>query len=234
MKSTQKRLRRNKPSSSSQPSSESDPEFVEIVQPDNSGVVGTSAKASHEHAVEIPTAKQHIVSEKTKCWLFFPIPEKGKTCIFVIAIVNAKRNNRVDCKMLFKNKKVLADCATKASLVLTVTRSLQLQHWKRTCSKHIAQMQKWEPHTFWMKLRNCLEVLVVKESWSMPNNRQRTKASSIFIREVPIRMFAWIGHWLTGCPLVAFRTILWMVGLSSISVSKWTQIYPQFLFPQDI
>ena len=64
---------------------------MEIVQPDNSGVVGTSAKASHEHAVEIPTAKQHIVSEKTKCWLFFPVPEKGKTCIFFIAIVNTQK-----------------------------------------------------------------------------------------------------------------------------------------------
>ena len=99
MKSTRKRLRRNKPSSSSQPSSESDPEFVEIVQPDNSGVVGTSAKASHEHAVEIPTAKQHIVSEKTKCWLFFPVPEKG----MYISHCYSKhtKKNSVECKLLF-------------------------------------------------------------------------------------------------------------------------------------
>ena len=60
MKSTRTRLRRNKPSSSTEPSSESGPEFVEKVQPDNSGVAGTSAKASQELAVEIPTAKQHI------------------------------------------------------------------------------------------------------------------------------------------------------------------------------
>ena len=107
MKSTRKRLRRNKPSSSSQPSSGSDPEFVEIVQPDNSGVVGTSAKASHEHAVEIPTAKQHIVSEKTKCWLFFPVPEKGKTCIFFIAIVNAQKTivSIVKCCLCFRGGK---------------------------------------------------------------------------------------------------------------------------------
>ena len=82
MKSTRKRLRRNKPSSSAEPSSETDPEFVEIVQPDNSGVAGTSAKASHEHAVEIPTAKQHIVFEKTKCWLFFPYEKKGRHVYF--------------------------------------------------------------------------------------------------------------------------------------------------------
>ena len=54
-------------------------------------------------------------------------------------------------------------------------------------------------------------------------NRPSAKGSSIFIQEVPVRMFTLkIGHWLTGCPLVPFRTMLWMVGLSSISVSKWT------------
>ena len=105
MKSTRKRLRRNKPSSSSQPSSESDPEFVEIVQPDNSGVVGTSAKASHEHAVEIPTAKQHIVSEKTKCWLFFPYQKK--VCIFLIAIVSTQKRIvwSANCCLCFRGEK---------------------------------------------------------------------------------------------------------------------------------
>ena len=76
---------------------------MKIVQPDNSG----AATASNENAVEIPTAKQHIVSEKTKCWLFFPVPEKGKTCIFFIAIVNAQKTivSIVKCCLCFRGEK---------------------------------------------------------------------------------------------------------------------------------
>ena len=77
MKSTRKRLRKNKPSSSSEPSSESDPEFVEILQSDNSAVAETSDKPTHEHGVQLPISKRHVVSQKRKCWVFYPVHRKS-------------------------------------------------------------------------------------------------------------------------------------------------------------
>ena len=101
MQSTRKRLRRNKPSCSSEPSSESDPEFVKIVQPDNLG----ATTASHKNAVEIPTAKQHIVSEKTNVGCFSPYQKK--VCIFLIAIVNTQKRIvwSANCCLCFRGKK---------------------------------------------------------------------------------------------------------------------------------
>ena len=98
--STWKWLRKNKPSSLSEPFSESDPEFAEIIQADYLAVAEASYKPTHKHGAQLPTRKQHVLPQKRNVGCIFTVPEKGKTFIFSIV---SPQKLKVSIRHIFQN-----------------------------------------------------------------------------------------------------------------------------------
>ena len=76
MKSTRKRPRKNKAAASSEHSSDFGMELLQLTQPDISKIVESPEKQTCKEGVKIASNDQHVVSQQTKYWLFFPAQKK--------------------------------------------------------------------------------------------------------------------------------------------------------------
>ena len=77
-----------------------------MTQPDISKVVESSEKQTYEEGVNIASNKLHVLSQQTKCWLFFPVPETSFTYI------DGKKKRTIStlraCLLKERNKEVKA------------------------------------------------------------------------------------------------------------------------------